>query len=82
MKVYEKPRIYIESFELSQHIAACAWDMSNSKTVEECSAESDSDIIFVDGIHAFIDANPSCTDGPVEGYCYTNSGSAVNIFNS
>ena len=28
MKVYEKPRVYIERFELSQHIAACAWDMT------------------------------------------------------
>ena len=29
MKPYVKPELYFESFELAQHIAACAWDMKN-----------------------------------------------------
>ena len=43
MKSYEKPRAYIERFELSQHIAACAWDMSNQSDQNNCTAESDPD---------------------------------------
>ena len=31
MKPYIKPELYYENFELSQHIAACAYDMQNLK---------------------------------------------------
>lgn len=79
MKKYEKPRVHIERFELSQHIAACAWDMSNSKTVEECSAMSDPGFGLDPGIQAFMD---HCSNGPLEGYCYTNGNDGFNIFNS
>lgn len=82
MKVYEKPRIYIERFELSQHIAACAWDMSNSKTVEECSARSDPDFDIYEGVNAFMAVEKGCINGPLEDYCYTNGEAGSNIFNS
>lgn len=81
MKKYEKPRVYIERFELSQHIASCAWDMSNSKNVEECSAVGDPEW-DLPALNAFLDGNEKCTYGPIEDYCYTNSGYAANIFNS
>ena len=80
MKVYEKPRVYIERFELSQHIASCAWDM-NAQSVDNCSATSDPEWGLPDGIIAFNDENV-CKDGPLESYCYTNGSSENNIFNS
>ena len=29
-KKYEKPKIIYEKFDLSQHIADCAWELTNS----------------------------------------------------
>ena len=29
MKNYVKPELFFESYELSQNIAACGWDMKN-----------------------------------------------------
>lgn len=81
MKKYEKPEIYIEKFELSQHIAACAWDMSNQNSVESCSATSDAELSGLVGINAFYDENV-CSDGPIDVYCYTNDSEGFNIFNS
>ena len=82
MKKYEKPRVYIERFELSQHIAACAWDMSNLKNVQECSAASDPEHTMISGINAFNPGVAVCIDGPIEFYCYTSSEEGFNIFNS
>ena len=82
MKVYEKPRVYIERFELSQHIASCAWDMPNSKKVEECYADGDPEWGIPEGIRAFYASRDICIDGPIESYCYTNGSSENNIFNS
>lgn len=82
MKKYEKPRVRIERFELSQHIAACAWDMLSSKRVEECYAVSDSGWGLPAGVHAFNTGVDGCSDGPLESYCYTNADSGSNIFNS
>ena len=41
MKPYVKPELYFESFELAQHIAACAWDMKNQNNENNCTAEWD-----------------------------------------
>lgn len=82
MKKYEKPRAYIERFELSQHIAACAWDMSNMKSVNECSAVVDPEHTGMSGIVAFNDTVSKCIDGPIEVYCYTKDIEGFNIFNS
>lgn len=81
MKKYEKPRAYIERFELSQHIAACAWDMSNLSNVESCSAVSDPEQSGLFGVTAF-NNEEVCTDGSIEGYCYTTDSEGWNIFNS
>lgn len=82
MKKYIKPELFYENFELSQHIASCAWDMPNSKDVTECYAKSDPEWGLSDGIFAFNTGVNGCKDGPFEGYCYTNSSSENNIFNS
>ena len=82
MKKYEKPKAYIERFELSQHIAACAWDMSNLDVEEKCSAVSDPEHTGLSGITAFNDGVAVCLDGPLEVYCYTTDEEGWNLFNS
>lgn len=82
MKKYIKPELFYENFELSQHIASCAWDMSNSKNVNECYAESDPEWGLPNNIFAFNKGVAGCENGPLESYCYTNGSSENNIFNS
>lgn len=85
MKKYVKPEIFFESYELSQHIAACGYDMTNSKSVVECSATSDPTVGNVDlgDLHVFVDGNDLCTV-QTEIYCYTNGagGDQFKVFNS
>ncbi len=83
MKVYEKPRICIERFELSQHIAACAWDMTNQSSEDHCTAESDPDWGMIPGLSMFTDATRCNVDPSVfEDFCYTSSKEGSNLFNS
>lgn len=72
-KVYEKPQIYMERFELSQSIAACATKM-NSGSPETCTGTAwdfDGITVFLEGV--------GCT--VPEGYCYEPSANG-NIFMS
>lgn len=79
-KPYVKPQLYYENFELSQHVAACGWDMSNAKKKEDCSALGDTEwgnepvVIFIEG-------NSNCVEKP-EVYCYEASSNGVGLFNS
>lgn len=83
MKVYEKPRAYIERFELSQHIASCAWDMTNQSDKSQCSASSDTEWGMPGGLVMFTEA-PRCNVTPdiFEDFCYTVSDEHNNLFNS
>lgn len=74
MKEYVKPELYYESFELSQHIAACYFNLQNNPTdVNSCAMP---DTLF------FASTNAACTSGEPEGYCYTNGSTTFNVFNS
>lgn len=42
-KTYEKPRVYMERFELSQHIAKCDWDFEGNTDANNCYAEANLD---------------------------------------
>ena len=74
MKTYVKPELYYESFELSQHIAACDLKLTTN-SIWECRVETDR---FFDGLGdalqgAFVDANVCAkTYSGYEQYCYTN----------
>lgn len=87
MKVYEKPRVYIERFELSESIATCAFDMANSQDVNNCTAVGDEKIlpgtIYADaaGQTIFSGTNAACKVG-FDIYCYTDATPETNIFNS
>lgn len=86
MKVYAKPEVRIEKFNLSKHIAACAFDMSNSKNKNECVAVSDAvgEKFNVPQLILYTSVNTSCVDKEEEWelYCYTNGSSGSNTFNS
>ena len=84
MKSYEKPRAYIERFELSQHIAACAWDMSNQSDQNNCTAESDPDWGMPSDLKMFTEAQLMCNVTPdiFEDFCYTASEGHNNLFSS
>lgn len=76
-KTYEKPQVYMERFELAEHIATCNFKV-NSGDEWSCTAtgtlEGDSSTLFAD-------ENTSCLDH-YEGYCYTSSQAFVSVFNS
>lgn len=82
MKPYVKPELFYESFELSQHIAVCGWDMSNQSDKNNCEALGDESwghfpvTLFTE--------TPRCevTEDKVEGYCYEVSTGDMGIFNS
>ena len=81
MKKYVKPYICFEKFELSSHIAACALDMPRQADVNNCFAVGDPEYGY-EGQNFFMNAENGCSDGPIEGYCYTNGTEALNLFNS
>lgn len=82
MKKYVKPDLFYESFELSQSIATCGWDMSNQSDKNNCTALGDESVgnfpvtLFTE--------TPRCeaTEDKVENYCYEVSRGAMGIFNS
>lgn len=81
-KPYVKPQLFYEDFELSQHIAACGWDMSNTKKKEDCEALGD----VTEGNMAlllFLDT-PRCEIVPadIENYCYEVGTGPNGVFNS
>ena len=64
-KTYEKPQIYMERFELAEHIAGCNIYEDN---------DDGSKNGYIEGKwfeHIFIEGAEACTTG-VESYCYTN----------
>lgn len=88
MKAYVKPELFYESFELSQNIAACGWDLQFANKAE-CYAVMDGDItdgnnnesgaIMPDLVKLFV--NNDCTVNEV--YCYTNgSGEWMKVLQS
>jgi len=80
MKKYIKPDLYCESFELSQHIATCAWDMAKQSDPSNCSASQEGypKTIFADAGACQQVINPNQLDD----YCYTNGAESNKIFNS
>ncbi len=78
MKTYVKPDLYYENFQLSTHVAACYYDMTNQSKPESCHATVD---MLGDDFFVFI-AEDACGFTAVEDYCYTNGSDDMNIFNS
>lgn len=81
MKVYEKPMVYFERFELSQHVADCGWELQ-SQNVETCHATGDPEWYYPTDVKAFTPGVVSECDVEPQGYCYTASTSAIGLFKS
>lgn len=81
MKAYVKPELFYESFELSQHIALCDYqlnltDATNCKIITDRYEDDCADVVG-----GFTSKN--VCDFQYEIYCYTNgSGSGPKIFQS
>lgn len=78
MKNYVKPELFFESYELSQNIAACGWDM-NSNDPANCEAKGDPGWGNPADVTVFADANANCKGLNLEGYCYENSADNVTM---
>ena len=82
MKKYVKPELVYERFELTQHIADCAWELTNS-TKDTCSAQADPD--FLPGFqNLFVAEANGCqiTSDVYQDYCYHDGANGVNVFAS
>lgn len=82
-KPYVKPQLYYENFELSQHIAACGWDMDNQDK-NNCRALGDAPNFNNPPVYLFTDTS-RCDVVPGdtgESYCYEPSKGAYGLFNS
>lgn len=82
MKKYVKPDLYYENFELSTHVAACAWDMTNSQSKESCSAQADEEYLGFSDVSLFNNAQCDISEADYEDYCWTNGSVGANVFNS
>lgn len=73
MKKYVKPELFYERYELSQHIADCAWEFKTQSEAESCKAVSDPD--FYGGLTVTVFTADACqlTPDQCEMYCYQNS---------
>lgn len=87
MKKYVKPELFYEHYELSQHIADCAWELTNS-TEQTCAAVADPDFL-PDHPNLFASAAYGCVfipkkyeGGNYENFCYTGGAAGVNVFAS
>lgn len=86
MKKYVKPMITLERFELSQNIAACAWDL-NYADQNSCTASPDNDFFFGSVTsNLFTQSNNDCkliAGVNYEDYCYQNgANSPFKVFQS
>lgn len=80
-KKYIKPELLFESFELSQQIAACAFDSGNTANDITCHFMGYNELNGQQ-ITIFLETTTACTT-KAESYCYHNGTSGYfNIFNS
>ena len=85
MKKYVKPELFFEQFELSQHIADCAWELLTS-TKDTCSASPDLEQLgWLAGNNLFMNEQNGCSLIPGKNYgdyCYQDGAGGFNVFAS
>lgn len=81
MKKYVKPELFYERYELSQHIADCAWEMTYASE-ENCAAKGDEQKFGPGYTQTLFTATAACTidRANYHDYCLTNGGYGVNVF--
>ena len=79
MKKYVKPELFYERYELSQHIADCAWELNSTDGV--CTANGDKDKWGADYTETLFTSELGCTiDSAVyQDYCYQNGAEAIRV---
>ena len=77
-KVYVKPNIYMERFELAQHIANCTFELATQ--IDYCHFIGEEDSLF-EGIAIINDSIQGCAI-QVSEYCEFAASSEYNTFNS
>lgn len=83
-KIYKKPEVLIESFELSQHIASCEHPVKNKTSAiqEGCSADVPDIGITTLFYAADPNSNSSCQTDGSDMFCKTNGGNNTYVFSS
>ena len=83
-KIYKKPEVLIESFELSQHIASCDHPIKNKTSVIQagCSADVPDMSIVALFYKADPNGNSSCQIDGSDRFCKTNGGNDNFVFSS
>ncbi len=86
MKKYVKPELIFESFEMTQQVAACTFDLVSNTSVDhndETCAFSGIEPNMNVPVTIFLDGSNDCNGHTAEDYCYTNgTADSFNIFNS
>ncbi len=81
MKKYIKPELFYERYEVSQHLADCAWEYQLASDPHKCKATADPGKL--PGLPAiFLDEGVGCefTDAQeYENYCYQNSAAGIKL---
>lgn len=86
MKKYVKPDLYFESFQLSQNIASCGWDM-NQADIYNCETSGDNQMgkggyDNYSPVPLFANTNSECY-AELEVFCYSNGTSdEIRLFAS
>ena len=79
-KVYEKPSIYVEAYEMSQHIAnSCSYNYRTLTSADTCYAIGEDPYMGV--IKVLLDSNEKC-DVKYSGYCEFNGTDPVVVATS
>lgn len=82
MRKYVKPVLFYEHYELSQHIADCAWELQLGSE-NSCEAIPDPDLLPYD-FNLLLESGVCTVDKSVtEDYCYQpGAGEKVKLFQS
>ena len=78
---YVKPQVVFEKFELTKHVADCAWELNSTQS--ECFAEADPD--YIPGLpNLFAKGITGCvvTSDVYQDYCYQDGAQGANVFAS
>lgn len=81
-KVYTKPIVVIENFELSQHIAACSFPIKDKTTAVKEGCHASVPGLGITGLFYQSLDNDTCAVDGEDMYCYTNGGSETFVFSS
>ena len=83
MKKYVKPELFYEQFELTTHIADCAWELQFSSDTT-CYAQFDPSKGALED-RLFMSSEMNCSVSPGSGYqayCYHDGTNGINVFAS